>query len=71
MNEKEIIDNEQKYMANVYAKKPLTLVRGKGALVWDINDREYIDCMSSYGVCIVGHCHPRVGRTAGYRPRPQ
>ena len=60
MNEKEIIDNEQKYMANVYAKKFLTLVRGKGALVWDINDREYIDCMSGYGVCIVGHCHPRV-----------
>ena len=60
MNEKEIIDIEQKYMANVYAKKPLTLVRGKGALVWDINDQEYIDCMASYGVCIVGHCHPRV-----------
>ncbi len=60
MNEKEIIDIEQKYMANVYAKKPLTLVKGKGALVWDINDQEYIDCMSGYGVCIVGHCHPRV-----------
>jgi acetylornithine/LysW-gamma-L-lysine aminotransferase len=60
MNEKEIIDNEQKYMANVYAKKSLTLVRGKGALVWDINDQEYIDCMAGYGVCIVGHCHPRV-----------
>jgi acetylornithine/LysW-gamma-L-lysine aminotransferase len=60
MNEKEIIDIEQKYMANVYAKKSLTLVKGKGALVWDINDQEYIDCMAGYGVCIVGHCHPRV-----------
>ncbi|MCK5626026.1 aspartate aminotransferase family protein, partial [Candidatus Bathyarchaeota archaeon] len=60
MDEKEIIDIEQKYMANVYAKKSLTLVRGKGALVWDINDQEYIDCMAGYGVCIVGHCHPRV-----------
>jgi len=60
MNEKEIIDLEQKYMANVYAKKSLTLVKGKGALVWDINDEEYIDCMAGYGVCIVGHCHPRV-----------
>ena len=60
MDEKEIIDIEQKYMANVYAKKSLTLVRGKGALVWDINDQEYIDCMAGYGVCIIGHCHPRV-----------
>ena len=60
MNEKEIIDIEQKYMANVYAKKSLTLVKGKGAHVSDINDQEYIDCMAGYGVCIVGHCHPRV-----------
>jgi acetylornithine/LysW-gamma-L-lysine aminotransferase len=60
MDEKEIIDLEQKYMANVYAKKSLTLVKGKGALVWDIHGQEYVDCMASYGVCIVGHCHPRV-----------
>lgn len=60
MNEKEIIDVEQKYMANVFAKKPLTFVRGKGAFVWDINGQEYIDCMAAYGVSIVGHCHPRV-----------
>jgi acetylornithine/LysW-gamma-L-lysine aminotransferase len=60
MDEGEIIDIEEKYMANVHAKKPLTIVRGRGALVWDIEGREYIDCMAAYGVCIVGHCHPRV-----------
>ena len=60
MDEDEIIDIEKKYMANVHAKKPLTIVRGRGALVWDIEGREYIDCMAAYGVCIVGHCHPRV-----------
>ena len=47
-------------MANVYAKKPLVITRGKGALVWDINGKQYIDCTGSYGVCIVGHCHPKV-----------
>ena len=47
-------------MANVYAKKPLVITRGKGALVWGINGKEYIDCTGSYGVCIVGHCHPKV-----------
>ena len=60
MNEKEVIDLEQRYMANVFAKKPLVAVKGKGALLWDINGREYIDCMSAYGVCVVGHCHPKV-----------
>jgi acetylornithine/LysW-gamma-L-lysine aminotransferase len=60
VNEKEIINLEEKLMANVYAKRPIVIAKGKGALVWDINGKEYIDCTGSYGVCIVGHSHPRV-----------
>ena len=60
MNEKEIVDAEEKIMANTFSKRNRVLTRGKGALVWDINGNEYIDCTGSYGVCIVGHCHPRV-----------
>ena len=60
MNEKEIMELEQKIMAQTFAKRDLTLTRGKGALVWDINGNEYIDCTGSYGVTVVGHCHPKV-----------
>ena len=60
MNEKEIVDVEDKFMANTFAKRGRILVRGKGALVWDINGNEYIDCTGSYGVAVVGHCHPKV-----------
>ena len=60
MNEKEIVDVEEKIMANTFSKRNRVITRGKGALVWDINGNEYIDCTGSYGVCIVGHCHPRV-----------
>jgi len=60
VNEKEIVDVEEKIMANTFSKRNRVLTRGKGALVWDINGNEYIDCTGSYGVCIVGHCHPRV-----------
>jgi acetylornithine/LysW-gamma-L-lysine aminotransferase len=60
MNEQDIIRNENILMANVFAKKPLVLVKGKGALVWDINGKEYIDCTASYGVAIIGHSHPKV-----------
>jgi len=38
----------------------VTIVRGKGALLWDKDDREYIDFMGGYGVSVVGHCHPRI-----------
>lgn len=60
MNEREIIDAEERLMANVFSKRDKVITRGIGALVWDINDNEYIDCTGSYGVSIVGHCHPRV-----------
>jgi acetylornithine/LysW-gamma-L-lysine aminotransferase len=60
VNEKEIVDLEEKIMANTFSKRNRVITRGKGALVWDINGNEYIDCTGSYGVCIVGHCHPRV-----------
>jgi acetylornithine/LysW-gamma-L-lysine aminotransferase len=60
VNEKQIVDLEEKIMANTFAKRGLTITRGKGALVWDINGNEYIDCTGSYGVAVVGHCHPKV-----------
>jgi len=60
VNEKEIVDAEEKIMANTFSKRNRVITRGKGALVWDINGNEYIDCTGSYGVCIVGHCHPKV-----------
>jgi acetylornithine/LysW-gamma-L-lysine aminotransferase len=60
VNEKEIVDAEEKIMANTFAKRDVVLTRGKGALVWDINGNQYIDCTGSYGVAVVGHCHPKV-----------
>jgi len=60
VNEKEIVDAEERIMANTFSKRDRVLTRGKGALVWDINGNEYIDCTGSYGVAVVGHCHPKV-----------
>jgi LysW-gamma-L-lysine/LysW-L-ornithine aminotransferase len=60
VNEKTIIETENRYLANVFSKKPVAITKGKGALLWDINGREYVDCASSYGVAALGHCHPKV-----------
>jgi len=60
VNEQEIMNVENTVMANVYARRPVVITKGRGALVWDINGKEYIDCTGSYGVCVVGHCHPRI-----------
>jgi len=60
MNRQEIIDRETASMANLYWKRGVVAVRGKGATLWDADGREYVDCTSNYGVSIVGHCHLRV-----------
>jgi acetylornithine/LysW-gamma-L-lysine aminotransferase len=60
VSEYDIINFENRLMANVFAKRPLVITRGEGALVWDIKDKEYIDCMGSYGVALLGHSHPKV-----------
>ncbi len=60
MNEKEVIDIDNRYLANVFSKKQIVITRGKGAILWDINGKEYIDCASSYGVGALGHCHPKI-----------
>ncbi len=51
---------EDRYLANVYAKRPAVIVVGRGAKVWDVEGKEYLDFIGGHGVCVVGHCHPRV-----------
>jgi [amino-group carrier protein]-gamma-(L-lysyl/L-ornithyl)-L-glutamate aminotransferase len=51
---------EDAHYAKYYARKPITIIRGSGALLYDEKGREYIDCTGAYGACIVGHAHPKV-----------
>ena len=39
---------------------PLTLVKGKNAVVWDKDDKRYIDFVGGIGVFNFGHCHPKI-----------
>ena len=52
--------SEDQYMGNLYQRFPVTVEKGKGSHVWDINGKEYIDCMGGYGVALVGHQNERV-----------
>jgi len=55
-----MIDVENRILASTYSKIPIVAVRGRGARIWSIDGREYVDCMGGYGVALVGHCHPRI-----------
>ncbi|MBE0671637.1 MAG: acetylornithine/succinylornithine family transaminase [Anaerolineales bacterium] len=60
MNSQEIIAIENKHTSGVYLKQALTIVRGKGALLFDADGAEYLDCSSGHGVANLGHAHPKV-----------
>ncbi len=49
------IDIENTYTSGVYGKRGVAIVRGSGALLWDAEGREYIDCTAGYGVANIGH----------------
>lgn len=53
---------EDQFMGNLYQRFPVTVERGIGSHVWDINGKEYIDCMGGYGVALVGHQNKRVNK---------
>lgn len=39
---------------------PPTIARGSGARVWDVDGKEYIDYVGSWGPLVLGHAHPEV-----------
>ncbi|MEK0346251.1 MAG: acetylornithine/succinylornithine family transaminase [Nitrosopumilus sp.] len=52
--------SEDQFMGNLYQRFPVTIEKGVGAHVWDVDGKEYIDCMGGYGVALVGHQNQRV-----------
>ena len=51
---------EDEFMGNLYQRFPVTIEKGLGSHVWDVEGKEYIDCMGGYGVALVGHRNERV-----------
>lgn len=54
------MNGEDNYLGTLYQRFPVNIARGKGASLWDVAGKEYIDCMGGYGVALVGHCNDRV-----------
>ncbi len=51
---------ELDYGVPLQAKRDLVAVRGKGALLYDEEGREYIDFAAGIAVASLGHCHPKL-----------
>src|SRR5438445_11281250 len=55
-----VMDLERDYLLQNYARYPLVLRRGKGAYVYDLDGKRYLDFVAGIGVNALGHAHPRI-----------
>lgn len=51
---------ESAHETGVYSKRPVVIVRGQGARLWDAEGNEYIDCVGGQGAANLGHANPAV-----------
>ncbi len=51
---------DKKYYLQTFKRYPITLERGEGTHVWDVEGKEYIDALGGIAVNILGHNHPEI-----------
>jgi 4-aminobutyrate aminotransferase/(S)-3-amino-2-methylpropionate transaminase len=59
-------DNFLRYvnLSSVAGVEPITVDRGRGAELWDVDGTRYLDCFAGISVVSTGHSHPRVVASA-------
>jgi LysW-gamma-L-lysine/LysW-L-ornithine aminotransferase len=63
------LELELAHTSGFYKKRGITLVKGEGAILWDENGRELIDCIGGLGVCTLGHGNEAVADAIAHQAR--
>ena len=58
MPTQDLKDNAAKYLMQTYMRQPISIIRGHGAKVYDMEGREYLDFVGGIAVNLLGHGHP-------------
>jgi acetylornithine aminotransferase len=58
MPTEELRQDADRYLMNTYARTPISVVRGRGSRVYDLEGREYLDFVAGIAVNVLGHAHP-------------
>jgi predicted acetylornithine/succinylornithine family transaminase len=65
----EIVAREARGFLPVVKRLPVAIAEGRGSRVRDVEGNELVDLTAGWGVCAIGHCHPRlvaaIGEQAG------
>ena len=63
IDEKSIMEEDEKYIMKTYGRLPVVLVKGEGMYVEDINGKKYLDFLAGIAVNNIGHCNPELTET--------
>lgn len=59
----QIQEIEDLHTSGLYTKRPLVIVKGEGAKLWDVDGNQYIDCVGGQGTANLGHANPLIVQT--------
>lgn len=60
ISSKEILEKEQKLLANTYDVLPVVVAKAEGSYLWDVEGKKYLDLFAGFATCNQGHCHPKI-----------
>ncbi|HKY51237.1 MAG TPA: aspartate aminotransferase family protein [Candidatus Limnocylindria bacterium] len=63
------IEREDAHTSGLYTKRSIAIVRGEGALLYDEDGREYIDCVGGQGSANLGHGNAAVAEALSAQAR--
>ena len=58
MPTEELKESAEQYLMGTYTRQPISIVRGRGTKVYDLEGREYVDFVGGIAVNILGYGHP-------------
>src|SRR5687768_10041362 len=48
-----------------YNRAPVVMSRGEGCVLWDVENRRYLDMTAGIAVCVLGHGHTGLAQAVG------
>ncbi|HJT19444.1 MAG TPA: acetylornithine transaminase [Nitrospira sp.] len=58
MPTEELKNSAEQFLMGTYTRQPISIVRGRGTKVYDLEGREYTDFVGGIAVNVLGHGHP-------------
>ena len=62
-------EREKALMCRTYSRYPLGIVRGKGAHLWDVDGKEYVDLLAGIAVIGLGHSNEEIAEVIAEQSR--